>query len=231
MKVIYTACKNDYLDPKRGYGFEHYNFLGSLEKMHGVEVIYYPYDQILEIGKDEFNKKLLQLVKNEKPDLLFAAMYTDQLKTETLNEISKIGCKTFAWFCDDVWRFYNYSKYWAPHFDWVASTDPKALKNYAGIGYKNIIKTQFACNHFLYKPANLPKIYDVAFIGQPHGTRKKIVEKLKNAGIKVECWGKGWPNGRVSQDDMIKIFFQSKINLNFAAGSAGLGIKVLPEYF
>lgn len=232
MKIVYTACKYDYMDASRGYSFEYHNFYGTLEHMKNIELIYFPYDQILDTGRDKFNNDLLELVKKEKPDLLFVTMFTDQLKKEMIDYISeKTNCETFAWFCDDCWRFYNYSKYWTPHFNWVSSTDISAPVNYKKIGYKNLIRTQFACNHFLYKPLDLPKIYDVTFVGQPHGDRIKIVEKIKKAGIDIQCWGKGWPNGRVSQEDMIRIFSQSKININFAKGSGDVNLRGLARIF
>ena len=77
-------------------------------------------------------------------------------------------------------------------------------------------------NHFLYKPLDLSKIYDVTFIGRPHGKRKEEIEKLKKAGIKVECFGEGWPNGKITNEEMIKIFCQSKINLNLSQSSGKL---------
>lgn len=221
------------MDISRGYSFEYYNLYETLRHMQNVELVYFPYDEIMQkVGRDEMNKQLRELVDKEKQDILFVSPDTDELKKEVICDISKnTNCKTFVWFCDDCWRFYNYTKYWAPCFNWASSTDPMALINYEKIGYKNIIKTQFACNHFLYKPLDLPKIYDVTFVGQPHGDRKKIVEKIKKAGIKIECWGRGWPNGRVSQEDMVRIFSQSKININFAKGSGSVNLRGLARIF
>jgi len=116
-------------------------------------------------------------------------------------------------------------------FHWVLTTDSQAVEKYHKIGYKNVIKTQWACNHFLYKPSNLPKIYDVTFIGQPHGNRREIIEKIKKAGIDIKCWGKGWSAGRIFQENMIKIFSQSKINLNLTKSSGGISLKSSASIF
>ncbi len=232
MKIIYTACKYDYMDASRGYGFEHYNFYDTLSKMPNVEVLYFPYEKMLEVGKEEMNAQLRELVDYEKPDILFAVMFTDQLSKEVIGDISKkTHCKTVAWFCDDHWRFDNYSKYWAPYFNWVVTTDSLAPAKYHHIGHKNVIKSQWACNYFLYKPMDLPKKYDVTFIGQPHGNRKKIIGQVKKAGINVQCWGGGGPNGRVSQTEMINIFSQSKINLNLTKSAGGIGAISLARIF
>jgi len=78
---------------------------------------------------------------------------------------------------------------------------------------------------------NLPKIYDVTFLGQPHGNRKKIIKKIKKSGINVKCWGWGWPNGRVSFDQMLEVFSQSKINIGLTNSSSFGIIKSLAGVF
>ena len=216
MKILYIAMKYDYGDPQRGFSFEHYNFYDSLVKMNNGsnEIVYFPFDEVAsKVGRDEMNKQLLETARREKPDLCFFILFENEIKRETIAEIGKITL-TFNWFCDDHWRFEVFSRYYAPYFSWVATTDSKAVSKYYRIGYRNVIKTQWGCNHFIYKPQELPKIYNVTFVGQPHGNRKKIIEELGKAGIEVKCWGKGWPNGRISQEEMIQIFSQSKINLN-----------------
>lgn len=231
-KIIYSACKYDYMDSRRGYSFEHYNFYETLSKLPGFEVVYFPYERSLEVGREKMNAELKELVNREKPDILFAAMFTDELKKEVIGDISKnTGCQTIAWFCDDVWRFDNYSKYWAPYFNWVVTADSHAPEKYNKLGYKNVIKSQFACNNFVYKPLDLPKIYDITFVGQRYGNRKKIIKEIKKSGIRIECWGKGWPNGRVSQEEMIKIFSQSNINLNLTKSSGSLNLRSLAGIF
>ena len=41
-----------------------------------------------------------------------------------------------------------------------------------------------------------------------------MVGALRGAGIDVQTWGRGWSAGRVTQDGMIALFNQSRINLN-----------------
>ncbi|MDI6883462.1 MAG: glycosyltransferase [Patescibacteria group bacterium] len=270
MRILYIAMKYDYGDLKRGYSYEHYNFYDSLVKMENrrYEVVYFPFDEITkEIGEDEMNKKLLETVWQEKPDLCFFFLFGDEIKKETIKKIAKeSGSITFNWFADDHFRFYNFSKYYAPCFHWISTTDSQAVEKYHKIGYKNVIKTQWACNHFLYKPQNdaeenrqfqrdsaqyqrnsayknfsdnplgigdIPRSYKykVSFVGQPYGNRRQIIAKVKKAGIDVQCFGLGWENGRVGQEEMIKIFSQSKINLNFTKSSGKMNLKSLAFIF
>lgn len=235
MKILYVALKYEYGNPARGFSFEHQNFYDTLTKMNRGEhqVIYFPIDEkIKEHGPEEMNRRLLEVVYKEKPDFCFFCLFGEEIKKETIGEITqKSGAVTFNWFTDDHWKFYNFSKYWAPYFSWVATTDPEAINKYYKSGYKNVIHTQWACNHFLCKPLGLEKIYDVTFLGQPHGNRKKIIEKLRSSGVNVQCWGWGWPNGSISPEEMVRLFSQSKINLGLTNSSMEGIIKSFGRIF
>lgn len=234
MKILFIACKNDYGKPELGLSFEYFNIYEPLVKMNNGqhEVIFFPFDEISQsFGKEEMNKKLLEKVNLEKPDLCFFLLFGSDIMKETVKKITDSGIRTFNWFADDKWRFDNFSKEWAPLFTWISTDQPERVKDYHKIGYKNVIVGGWGCNHDLYKPLNLPKIYDVTFVGQPHGDRKKIVSAIKKAGINIECFGRGWPNGKVSQDEMIKIFNQSKINLNFSKCSGSYDLKHIIKIF
>lgn len=188
LKILFIAYKYEYRKPEFGLSFEYCNFYDVLVKMNNREneVIYFPIDEITKrIGYDKMNQKLLEIVEEEKPGLCFFVLLQGFLEKEVVRKISqKDKVITFNWFTDDYWTFDNFSKYWVSSFNWVATTDFEALPKYKKIGYKNVIKTQYGCNHFLFKPLNLPKIYDVTFVGQPHGNRKQIVKKLEKADIK-----------------------------------------------
>ncbi len=230
MKILFIACKYDYGKPELGFSFEYFNLYDALVKMDNKnnEVVYFPFDEIAsQVGIEKMNERLLEVVEKEKPQLCLFFLFVEQIKKETVKKITEKGFLTMNWFADDLWRFYNFSRYWAPYFNWVSTDQPCRLKDYYKIGYKNVVIGGWACNHNIYKPLNLPKIYDVTFVGQPHGNRKKIVAQIKKAGIKIECFGRGWPNGKVSQKEMVKIFSQSKINLNFSKCSG----RLTPRYF
>ena len=227
MKILYLAFKYDYGRPEKGLSFEHYNFYDSFLKMNGGEnkIIYFPVDEMIHQGLDseKIKSNFLKIINEEKPNFLFFWAGGGIITKEIIGEISKRGeVVTLSWMPDDHWQFHKSSKQCPPHFNFIATTDSQAPAKYNKIGYKNIIKSQWACNHFLYKPLSLPKIYDVTFVGAAHSNRKKIVQKIKAAGVNIKCWGSGWPAGRVSQDEMIRIFSQSKVNLNFTKSSGVL---------
>ena len=241
MKILYIASKYDYGKPERGYGFEHYNFYDSLVKMDNKkhEIFYFPFDEIMiNHGKKEMNRLLIETALKEKPDFCFFFLFTDEIKKETIKEITeKGGAITFNWFADDHWRFDGFSRHYAPYFNFVSTTDSEAVEKYYKIGYKNVIKTQWACNHFLYKPApdfdfERPEYkHDVTFVGQPHGNRKAIVEKMIKNNMKVECWGYGWRNGKIDQEKMIRFFSESKINLNLTKSMNSWTVRGMAHLF
>ncbi len=233
MKILYVGMKYDYGDPTRGGSFEHHNFYDTLSQMAEHEVAYFPFDEVMrEQGRDGMNVALLRAVQAERPELVFFFLFTDEIAPRTIKEISEhSGAITFNWFADDHWRWFDFSRHWAPLFHWVATTDRRALARYRHMGYQNVILSQWACNHFTYKPSGGRYEYDVTFIGQPHSNRRKLVRVLEQAGIRVDCWGYGWPNGRVSQDELVRLFSRSKINLSFARGAEEGGLKPLVSVF
>jgi spore maturation protein CgeB len=213
MKVVYSGVQRESYDPKRGMSFEYNNFYLTLKNMAGITVIERPFDRILEVGKKRFNEELLDVVLREKPDLFFAFMYTDELNTSVLAEIKK-KTTSVAWFADDYWRFFNYSRHWPPYFSKVITTCSRAVDWYKKSGYDNVILSQWACNTAVFKPVAAEKDIDVSFVGQMKSGRVRVIEALRRAGVNVKCFGFGWPNGKISHEEMLEVFGRSKICLN-----------------
>lgn len=230
MKIIYSGIRGEYYDPQRSPSFEYSNFYLTFLKMKGVEVIEYPYDWIIEIGKREFNRKLLDLVKEKKPDLFFAFMLTDEFEFGVLDEIRKVTTSV-AWFADDWWRIHNYSRFWAPRFSWAVTTRPGAKDIYAEYGIENIIESQWACNNYIWKPIACERDIDVSFVGQYTKSRGKIINSLREAGINVFVRGAGWDGERLSLEEMVRLFSRSKINLNLNPAASLFEPKILSRLF
>ena len=54
---------------------------------------------------------------------------------------------------------------------------------------------------------------DVLFIGNRYGIRGKIVAYLERCGIKVDCYGNGWPNGYVNVAQNVALSKRARIIL------------------
>lgn len=218
-KVLYVAMRYDYGRPEQGTSVEYNSFYRTLVRMV-PEVVEFDFMSVMQQdGKAAMNRKLLEMAQMHQPDLIFFCLFTDEIEQATIGELTK-RFVTFNWFCDDHWRFWNFSRHYAPHFSFVSTTDPDAVTKYERIGYRNALLTQWACNHrdYVSMPDALPR-RDVTFVGQPHGNRKAIVKFLEWNGITIQTFGNGWPQGRISQEEMIRIFNESRINLNLSNSS------------
>ena len=221
MKVIFSGFKYEYGRPEWGLAtIEYQNFFGTLAKMSGVEAQFFAVDEVMkEVGREEMNQKLIRNVQESKPDLLFTMIFQEEIKKETIEYITKkTSTKTFNWFTDDHWRLPIFSRYWAPLFTAVGTTDSKAPEKYRKLGITNVIKTQWGVNHWLYQPKynnNHKDNYNITFVGKNYGKRGKYIGNLQKAGLPAQGFGKGWSGGVVDFSQMLEIFSGSKINLNF----------------
>ncbi len=233
MRILYVAAKFDYGRPERGLSFEHYNFFDTLERM-GHDLLYFDFMSIeRERGRAGMNHRLLEIARKEHPDLMFTVLYKDQFDPEVVREISEnSGVITLNWFCDDDWRFETFSRHWAPCFNWVVTTAASAMPKYAEMGYGNVIKSQWACNHNVHRRLDLPFRFNATFVGQAHGPRRTAVEALRRRGLDIKVWGTGWNSSRLEQEDMIRVFCSSRVNLNFSNvpdGRSSLMLSLLED--
>ena len=67
-----------------------------------------------------------------------------------------------------------------------------------------------------HRPYDLPFEYDVSFVGANYGWRPRFIRRLKQLGIEVQCFGFGWPNGTLSDEETVKMYSLSRVNLGFA---------------
>ncbi len=230
MKILFAGLEYPNYNPDFGFSFEYNNFFLSLKEIPGVEAKFLSYQDILTLGRQGYNQALLTEIKSNKPDLFFAFMYSDEFDPGVLKEINR-HTNSLAWFSDDHWRFWNYSLKWAPYFNWIATTYSPAVEWYKKRGFSKIIKSQWAANPSVYFPQKTgidPDAGpDVCFIGMSTKPRQKIVKNLEQAGIRISAYGAGWPNGRISREEMIKLFSSAKINLAINEPNLDFSVKSL----
>ena len=223
MKIVPVFLRYDYGIKSRGDSLEYNGFYPALKQITD-EVHPFWYDEYLD-RKEELQKRVIKFVDDVHPDIVFFILMKDEFSFETFDYL-KSKYITLNWFCDDQWRFENFTKYYAPHFTYSVTTDKFALSKYRKISYKNVILSQwasFGCSENIdFKEIKYK--YDVSFVGGISGYRKWIINRLKRKGVKVECFGAGWKNGRVSFEEMAEIFKTSKINLN-VSNSASYDIR------
>lgn len=225
MKILFVDLEFDYGQKSRGI-----NTIGQLglkksfEKL-GHDVVPFYYDSYLSGNLDALQTDLKKTADEVKPDLIFFILFRDQFRIETLDYL-KSKYTTMNWFGDDTWRFDNFTKNFAPHFSYCVTTDKFAVPKYKKLGIQNIIRAQWAAidDENLIDPR--PYKYDISFIGAKNTYRSYVINFFKKNGIHVECFGNGWPNGSLSNKDMIQLFASTKINLNLS-NSASFDLRYL----
>jgi len=225
VRILYVAMRHEYGDPRRGLSFEEMNFRSSLEGM-GHELV--PFDFMERTARDgtqAMRADLRSLAADTRPDLAFFFLFTDQLDTDTVRAVGRLGgCPTVNWFADDHWRFEGFTRHFAPAFDLAVTTDPDALPRYRALADARVHLSQWACNRHAYGKVTDDLKHQVTFVGQPHGDRRELIATLKSERLPVECWGFGWPRGPIAHEGMVDVFASSRINLNLSNSSENEGV-------
>lgn len=216
MRILYVAMADDYGDPARGPSFEETNFRSALDGM-GHDVV--PFDFIARekaVGREAMNGELRTAAEDAKPDASFFCLFKDEIAPATIEAVGKAGGPTINWFADDHWRFDDFSRHFGPSFDVCVTTDAESVSKYRALGVKHVVLSQWACNRYAYTRVTEELEHGVTFVGQSYGQRPRIVERVRRSGHDVECWGLGWPNGRLDHDGMVRVFSSSAVNLNLS---------------
>jgi spore maturation protein CgeB len=201
MKILLVLNKTLQRGDNIKFDSGYYNlYIPLLEMGHEV----YFYDTVNPTEKN-FNK----IVNTFNPQLVFCCISGNKDVTpyEPLEEIKEItnkgNIKTFNWFCDDTWRFENFSKHFCNYFTVCSTPEYSFLNKFIESGYKNIILGQWHCNEHLY--INNLKKYNIGFCGGMTETRFKFLKQLnKEITYFYGC----------SYEDMISLYSSCKISLN-----------------
>jgi len=226
MKVLCVFGRHNYGDPARGLSYEYVHFIPALERL-GHEMSFFEcWDKSCYQDFSDLNRKLLQTIAKEKPDLILFVLMTYEIWLETLQIIrDSSSAALLHWATDDSWKYEQFSRFLAPSFDTYATTYPSAIEKAAADGLNHVVLTQWAADSGRMKdflPAD-QCTYQVSFVGSCYGNRPQWINLLKQRGIHVDAFGFGWPNGPVAVEDIGKIMRQSMISLNF--GDSGVVMK------
>ena len=215
MKIVALLLKYDYGIKERGDSLEKKAFFPALQSISKEVSVFWLEENGFWDDRAQLQKNILEFVRKENPNIVFFILMKDEITIDTIEQLSKKYI-TINWFCDDQWRFENFTKFIAPKLTYAITTDKFSLSKYKSINCKNVILSQWASFKFIENInfENINYKYDISFIGGKNSTREWIIKRLKIKGYKVQCFGYGWKNGRISFDKMQEIFLTSKINLN-----------------
>lgn len=161
------------------------------------------------------------VIKNNIQLLIVPNMYYE-LAPSFLNELRRLGCKSLVVFFDDSMRFEGTNRFYLSSFDYYLAHDYMASKAlYKPYG----IDAEFfpvVPSHSFYKEIiqrldknRLKCANDVVFVGAKIADRDVFIDYLKDSGIEIAVYGRGWASGKLSTEEMLAAFNSSKISLNF----------------
>ena len=177
--------------------------------------------------RDSMNRAMLtafHAANAEQPvDVVIGFLSGYTAAPETISEMTQLGAVVLNCCFDDKLGFpgrrvggrYSSTAGIAHAVDLNLTSAPESLVKYAVHGGLALF-TPEAADPGVHRPYDVPYEYDVSFVGGNYGKRGILIRKLAELGIKVECFGDGWPNGTVSDEEMVKIYSRSRINLGFA---------------
>lgn len=178
-------------------------------------------------GKPDFNKELLrqvELAHREQPiDLFFSYLSGRWVYPETIRTIGKMNPITVNISLDDKIKFWGYQESSglsgnaeiAPEFDLcITCQSEEDTHKYAKVGARALFLPPGGNTHS-FSPLPVPRDIPVSFVGQCYGIRPRIILWLKDHGISVQTFGKGWPSAELSHHEMKVMYSRSLINLGF----------------
>ena len=159
-------------------------------------------------------KDLNKVIESFKPDLIFCMLTGDgniaaHEPWQALAAETQSGrTKTFNWFCDDTWRFTDFSSRVCKHFTVCSTPERPHIQKYKDIGYDNIVVGNWHSYSKHYPSVAFEqKKYDISFIGAPTPNRKVY---FNNCPIPIE-----WLFG-MTQEELFRAHANSKIGINLS---------------
>jgi len=245
MRILCVLTENDYGFPERGVSFEYIIFYDVLKRM-GYDVQLFDTLSLLALhGKQKMNQMLLEKVATFAPDLMFTYLMRDEIDSNILDTITrKTPTTTIGYFGDDEWRFDDFSGKYGPAFSWIVTTDQQAVSRYRQIGCQNVIYKASGTNPNIFNPKGDAAAFDCTFVGGARFDRIKLVNRLRNDGVRVDCWGTSWDMSfmdrvfnkllrnpkrmlvkssrtRLTFEEMSSVFERSRVNLNLSGAYRG----------
>jgi glycosyltransferase involved in cell wall biosynthesis len=175
-------------------------------------------------NRRQMNDILLRKVKKDNFDLVLLCK-TDTVNYNLLPQINKHS-PTWYFFMDPIEqvRRINAKKY-AAKATWASATFSDVTDYFKKAGARSYWITQ-GVDPFIFVPKDIPKIYDVIFVGTKNPKRFYYINALRKNRIRATCFGQGWENPPIYQKELSDLYNKSRIILNFCARGSGFSIRV-----
>lgn len=231
LNIVYVSAPTNW---------EVHNIPPSLAKVGNLITYYYRERGFNDLATDWPQKRHLldkdlidficKIQRTNPIDIFIGYLSGWQISPETIRAIGDLGAITvgFCWDDKPAFRGKWVGGRWsgpaalASAFDLNLTNAPSSIIKYETEGGRAVFWPE-AANQDHFKPLGNPFEYDVSFVGACYGYRPILIEFLRKNGVKVEVFGPGWPSGSLAEDEMVKIYSKSRINLGF--GGIGYSMK------
>ena len=211
------------------HNWEKFSLIPALEKFGDVS--HFDWSHFLKekhANKNKINELMVEYFDNlnekQKIDLIFGYFSGESIEESTLIYFKEKGVPIINLSLNDrelfVGRIRNGKAQGirdiCKHVSISWTSTESAVKKILVEGGNPIYMPEGA-NPEIHKPySDEKKVYPVSFVGACYGERSEIVEYLRSKNVNIHTFGKGWPNGEVSLNEMVKIYSKSVINLGFS---------------
>jgi spore maturation protein CgeB len=219
--VYFLAAKFAYNNAERGISYEYQTIFRSLEdigtQLH-IDVKFRDVYQTPELNN--VLAEIKQLSATGKRVLVIYCPFVGSVPPTFLKQLQGIAT-TGVFFLDDTWRSHFVSSY-IGSCDWFTSSDPYYQHRYKHVSASKPVYFPFGYDAREASKHNRPwneRNIDLSFVGANDAFRSYAVKVIADNGIKVECYGSGWPNGVISNTQFYDVLGRSKTSLNLSNSS------------
>jgi spore maturation protein CgeB len=128
--------------------------------------------------------------KKKSFDFFLSYLCDDDIYAECIDNIRALGVLTANFSCNNTHQFHLVEKI-SSHYDINLHSEKSAAEKFLGIGARPVW-FQMAANPNYYRSLDLPKIYDVSFVGANYAKRADYIYHLLENGTNVHCFGPSW---------------------------------------
>jgi Glycosyl transferases group 1 len=97
-----------------------------------------------------------------------------------------------------------------PTLSLCGTSATRSLRKYLALRGKSMFFPEGADEN-VFHPTGEAEDLDAVFVGQRYGWRPYLLWQLQRAGVRVEAFGPGWPNGPVSVEEMNRLYSRAKV--------------------
>jgi spore maturation protein CgeB len=197
----------------------------SYEQMHYYEALKDLGHDVKFLPLDESTDgRFLDIIGIWKPDIAIFKLYRNKMSLNSIDHVTKNTDVVTVTINGDDEKYFDIDKPWdslhiSPHFDYVVTQCKDAVEAYKRFGFKNVIFSQYGCNHKYCKKMKVKKDIDVSFLGTRKWSRVELLNYLARRKVRIKVYGMGWQteddNARIlNPEDYVWVMNKTKINLN-----------------